>query len=346
MNITTIIYLAIGCILLSLLEITATEELDDSSSALVEWLQSFDSKILHTFFGAIGEFTSTAFLVASGAIYLSIDRNKGCLCLISAYLGAGISGILKTLFTRPRPIWKSAVLLGITCPKDWGTPSGHAMAGGTPLILMILLWQQKAKSLRLTLLLSLSLIITGVDRIYLGAHFYFQVILGYAFAALIASILMYAYENKWLETDSGRFLAKAHGFFLVMTLVSWGCFFVREPIWQQFWTENFETKCKGQINSQNAMNKNMIEGFLGFTMAGILLGKYLIRKISFRENNIVVAYLVFWAVVYASLKMEKYCGGLVAVLMVQRYFLGVFMSAGLPLLFSYFQKEHLSKPSL
>lgn len=336
---TTIAILAFFCMVLSALEIAASEQMDLNSHELVEWMQSFDWEILNLFFQWFGEATSTGFLVFSGTLYLSSHQDKGCLCVVSAYLGAAASGVLKTLFTRPRPIWQNTNLLGIVCPKDWGTPSGHSMAAGTPMFLMILLWQKKISSHTHRFFLGFSIILIGIDRIYLGAHFYSQVILGYTYAGLLASILIYGYENQWFVFGNLKFLLKSYCFLIGFAAVSWGCFVIKEPIWVDFWTKNFEGKCKGSINFEKAMGKNLIEGLLVFTIAGVLTGRFLIRNFEFRKTNKVLAYLAFWATVYASLKIEKLFINRPWAVMGQRYCIGVFMTAGLPTLLNYLSNK-------
>ena len=104
MQLRTILLIVIVCITFSGIELSINEQLEDSSGQLIEWLQSFNYPTIQYIFSWIGEITSICFLVLSGSLYLSYDRNEGFLCVISAYLGAGISGVLKLIFTHPRPI--------------------------------------------------------------------------------------------------------------------------------------------------------------------------------------------------------------------------------------------------
>ena len=97
----------------------------------------------------------------------------------------------------------------------------------------------------------------------------------------------------------------------------------------------FKQKCDGHISSSKAMKKNMVEGFLGFTLAGFTLGAYFARDIRINKLRI-ISYLAFWAVINFSIKLDKFAAENMIVLATLRYSVGVFMAAGLPLIFSYF----------
>lgn len=325
------------CSALSYIEYTMNEELEYSSGKFIEWIQSNNSPVLKSTFILIGDITSICFLVASGTLYLVHSREDGSLCVISAYLGAAISGILKSLFTRPRPLWKYENIEGMACPKDWGSPSGHSMAAGTPMIMMFILLRRKGATYGQLFLMLLCIGITAFDRLYIGAHFYFQVILGYSYALLIASVLIYlhdkgAFSSEWL------LVVKTHIFMLGIVILSYVLFVIKEPLWNDFWEKNFKDKCEGSINSEKAMNKNLSEGFLGFVVAGFIMGKYLLGTHGSLSEFRFLSFGLFFVSVWFSMLIDKLVEQNLFCLGLFRYLLGVFMSAELPLLLSSINK--------
>jgi membrane-associated phospholipid phosphatase len=335
MNLLTIFSLLIICIALSVIELNLNEDLEESSSKVILYIQDSSSPAALYLFSVIESITSICFLVVSGVIYLAYNRDEGFLCVMSAYMGAGVSGILKTLFTHPRPLWKYSYIYGITCPKDWGSPSGHSMAVGTPLLVM--LWLSQRYKNKYSAVIILMLFITGIDRLYVGAHFYFQIILGYAFAALIACIICYGYERNKFKTQSIKFVIFSHIFFGFLIFLSWLGHEYKVPMWEKFWTENFEEKCNGKISPENAMNKNMVEGFLGFTMAGLVFGRFLTGNTRSGNKYKVISFIIFWATVHYSIVMDKTIKSSHLTLGIGRYCTGVFMGYGLPLLLKVIQ---------
>jgi undecaprenyl-diphosphatase len=101
---------------------------------------------------------------------------------IAALVGAGVlDGVLKAAIQRPRPIYAAAILQG----HSFSFPSGHALASliayGMTAYFVILLWLRDA-SWRIAAICTATVLILaiGLSRLYLGVHYFTDVIAGYA----------------------------------------------------------------------------------------------------------------------------------------------------------------------
>lgn len=121
----------------------------------------------------------------------------------------------------------------VQCPKDFGAPSGHAMSAGGGIMILGLLWLQSGGNYtRKVLLITSAILVTAIDRVYLGVHFYFQVTLGYIYAALITVILLHPKTKEFVRSLSHDFNAifKTHLALAVGLVVGILIFNYRYPV--------------------------------------------------------------------------------------------------------------------
>lgn len=129
------------------------------------------------------------YLVLIPFIYWTIDRRLGVrTLLILLYVDfAGVA--LKLLLHQPRPYWLGGVKQ-LTVEPSYGIPSTHAsdsIAVGGYFI-------QRFKENWLRILISAIILLIGISRLYLGAHFPHDVIVGW----LIGLVVLWAVA-KWGE---------------------------------------------------------------------------------------------------------------------------------------------------
>jgi len=133
-------------------------------------------------------------LAGTGALVLWIakQRRLAVLWLLIAALGAGINLTAKSLIDRPRPpegLRDSAVT-----EHNASYPSGHAMGsvigyGLLAYVSVVLLPRRDVKVLVVGLLLALVLTI-GLSRVYLRAHWYSDVVGGFAIGMGVLTICL------------------------------------------------------------------------------------------------------------------------------------------------------------
>jgi membrane protein DedA with SNARE-associated domain/membrane-associated phospholipid phosphatase len=98
--------------------------------------------------------------------------------------GAALDGALKLLFRRPRPVWDDPWAVA----HGWSFPSGHAMgslvAYGMIAYLAVAEWPRLSVRLAVIGGMSLLILLIGLTRLYLGVHYFSDVVGGYAAGAV------------------------------------------------------------------------------------------------------------------------------------------------------------------
>jgi undecaprenyl-diphosphatase len=100
---------------------------------------------------------------------------------VAALLGGGLlDGVLKQVFQRPRPAWDAPIVTA----HGFSFPSGHAMASLVAYgMLAYLVWRELGRPRGRVALAGCTLVLVlliGLTRMYLGVHYFSDVIAGYA----------------------------------------------------------------------------------------------------------------------------------------------------------------------
>ena len=121
---------------------------------------------------------------------------------IAALIGAGIlDWTLKGAVQRPRPAYAVAILHG----HSFSFPSGHALAlllaYGMTAYFVIVLWVKDSSSRTIVICAATILIFAiGVSRLYLGVHYFTDVVAGYAVGAVWLSACITGAEIATIRT--------------------------------------------------------------------------------------------------------------------------------------------------
>ena len=157
---------------------------------LLEWFHTHTTRTGLEIFAAISLLGSPLAITALGvliSIVLAVRRSWLVLIgWVAALAGAGVLDILlKHIIQRPRPPYASAFLYNYS----FSFPSGHAMgslvAYGMLAYLIVIFWTSRWQT-RVAVVSATGLLILaiGVSRLYLGVHYFSDVIAGFAAGVL------------------------------------------------------------------------------------------------------------------------------------------------------------------
>ena len=175
----------------------ATRVLDDSITA---WFHTHGNALLTrifrviTFFGSVGFLSFASILVA---LVLALRRNFYRLLAVTLAVGGGalLNLLLKHFFHRQRPVLENPLVT----LSSFGFPSGHTM-GSTLFygVLALVITYSIRSWLRRTMVgfaAGLMIGLIGLSRIYLGAHYFTDVI-----GAIAVGLAWLAFSWTGVET--------------------------------------------------------------------------------------------------------------------------------------------------
>jgi len=158
--------------------------------ALLDWLHARATATGYAVFNAIsllGSPVTLTILALAVALLLAARRELIVLAgWLAAFAGGGLLDVvLKLVIRRPRPPGAAAFLQHFS----WSFPSGHAMASligyGVLAYVLTLLWiHRRSAQIAVVLGAALLIIAIGFSRLYLGVHYFSDVVGGYAAGVL------------------------------------------------------------------------------------------------------------------------------------------------------------------
>lgn len=158
-------------------------------------VQNLRCDFMTSFFKLCSILGSTWFYVILVLTLVILKNKKDIWVGIHLLIIQGMNRIIKALVKRPRP----PQIYHLVKETNYSFPSGHsmsAMIGYGLLIIEVYQSSLKYKKLIMTLLAMMILLI-GLSRIYLGVHYFSDVIGGYLIAL---SYLLFIYYNTSLYT--------------------------------------------------------------------------------------------------------------------------------------------------
>jgi len=179
--------------------------------SIILLLQSYDWAIpIMKFFSSLG---SLEFMLLSMPfLYWCWDAKQGFRVGLMLVTSHGLNAALKLALHGPRPYWVDPAVQAWSTQPSFGMPSGHAQNA-------VSIWGLTAYLIHKPWAIALAAgtcLLIGLSRLYLGAHFLGDVLVGWAAGALLLGLAIGA--MPFLEERIGRMDLK--GQILLSTLAS------------------------------------------------------------------------------------------------------------------------------
>lgn len=193
-NITIIIILTILLLIeIILVKLNVFNTIDD-------YIYSHASKIINNtntaIFKGFSFLGTEIFIILFCLINIIINKSRGVIITIIVFSSTLLNQALKIIIRRPRPD-----INPLAIERSFSFPSGHTMImiviGG---ILLYLLWQEKrsrSKKIIITIIITLIALSVMFSRIYLGVHYFSDIIGGITSGLLFLFISYYYYSFKY-----------------------------------------------------------------------------------------------------------------------------------------------------
>ena len=162
--------------------------------ALTTWIRGHTTPLGDRIFlavSAVGSPTAMAVMAAAGALMLLVRRKWLVLTAwVAAFAGAAVlTVILKNVIQRPRPVDAASFLYG----TSFSFPSGHALGSLVGYgMLAYVIGSTRIESVRGRVRLAVATVVLvlamGISRLYLGVHYFSDVVAGYAVGILWLSV--------------------------------------------------------------------------------------------------------------------------------------------------------------
>lgn len=292
------------------------------------------------FFSFLGD--EEFYLFIMPAIYWCFDSRLGFRLGLLLMLSNGVNGIFKFLFHGPRPFWVNEKVIAYIHESSFGVPSGHSQNA-------VAIWGYfaaltKKKWLRWAFIAIFVLI--GLSRIFLGAHFILDVIVGWALGGLVVLLFIYLekkYSGQIAYWSKTKMISIALLISIVMlvipaTLVGINSNWDFDPIHLPNVNRVFEGATPNPFSLDGILTAS--GAWLGLIVGVVLVSENIpLGKITSSINRRIVRFIIGLIGVmflWAGLKMifPSDVAYLSEFLRYLRYFLiGIWISAGAPLIF-------------
>lgn len=158
-------------------------------------VQNLKCDFMTSFFKLCSTLGSTWFYVLLVVVLMFLKDKKELLIGIHLLIGQGINRLIKYIIKRPRPPQR----LHLVKETNYSFPSGHSMSAMIGYGLLVLEVQKSSLKYKkvIEIFLMMMIFLIGLSRIYLGVHYFSDVIGGFL---LSLSYLLFIYYNTSLYT--------------------------------------------------------------------------------------------------------------------------------------------------
>ncbi|MDD3122943.1 MAG: phosphatase PAP2 family protein [Candidatus Izemoplasmatales bacterium] len=161
---------------------------------LIHWLQSFRNTVMDLFFQFWTLFGEELIIIAIlGFLYWCYDKKVGEKVGITVFVSLVFNSIIKVLIMRPRPFVVDSTITNIrpsTAP-GYAFPSGHTQGAATTFGSLAIWLKKKWVTIASIVIITF----VAISRMYLGAHYLSDVVVG-ALLGIIIAYGFYIYSKK------------------------------------------------------------------------------------------------------------------------------------------------------
>jgi len=162
---------------------------------MFRWIHSLRCEPLNVIMYGLSILSSPEFIIVLMITLLCFKSRKkvGIPCAFMTVIGIVLGYALKFLVARPRPVdmLVESSVINITLPSSYSFPSGHSLLSlifGFVFLYTLLSYKNKNKNYSYFAILFSVLI--GFSRIYLGVHYFTDVLAGWLLATIIIFLYM------------------------------------------------------------------------------------------------------------------------------------------------------------
>ncbi len=162
---------------------------------IYHFVQNLKCDFMTSFFKVCSTLGSTWFYILLVILLMFLKSKKEIWLGVHLLIGQGLNRLIKYIVKRPRPPQR----LHLVKETNYSFPSGHsmsAMIGYGLLVIEVYRSSLKYKKLIITIL-TIIIFFIGLSRIYLGVHYFSDVIGGFLIAL---SYLLFVYYNTSFYT--------------------------------------------------------------------------------------------------------------------------------------------------
>ena len=270
--------------LVLLLDATYRQAFHDSSAAFSVLLQKASCPFTDFVFKVIDVGSLLLVVVIPLYCYAMEGVRTGVPLLTAAMVSVGLNSLLKTTYNEERPYWEYGEVMPIKCTKGWGNPSGHSQSCAAVYgLFAYYAYTRNQKALMWSLLAGIAIV--GLDRLYLGVHFYNQVALGWSLAALTIAVIVHLKLFK--EKRLVGLLVSSYIFtFLCLVLIGLN-YAIGNPEWERTWSYRLylvtaTQECDVEMNAEKVTLHALVQTpsicFLPGFLTGLFLSSRLLPK--------------------------------------------------------------------
>jgi membrane-associated phospholipid phosphatase len=292
------------------------------------------------FFSYLGD--EEFYLFIMPAIFWCFDSMLGFKLGMLLMLSTGVNGVAKLLFHGPRPFWVNNKVVAYVKETSFGVPSGHAQHA-------VVMWGYLAtiaKKIWLRWLLIAVFVFVALSRIYLGAHFILDILVGWLIGGIVLFLFIYIDRkysdqiSKWKDSKKiwSAILISFLMIILAVLFVQLNSQFEINPTYQENLNRVFEGESTNPFSIDGVITASA--AWLGIVIGVVLITKRIpLGKITTSNTKKIVRFIIgllgviiFWAGLrYVFPNDIPYFS---ESLRFVRYFLvGIWVSAGAPLIF-------------